>query len=79
MNVFINETETHSQHQQMNNKRKCGTYTVGFYLATRKKEIVSFAGKKMNGAGDHHVKCNKLVPSRQELQASSHVEGSSVR
>lgn len=48
-------------------------------LFGHKEEGNCFICRKMNGVRDHYVKCNKSVPSRQVLQAFSHVEGSLVR
>jgi hypothetical protein len=39
-------------------------YTMEYYSAIKKKEIMSFSGK-MDGTGDHYVKNNKPDSSRQ--------------
>jgi hypothetical protein len=41
---------------------------MGFYPATRKKEIVSFF-RKRNGVGDHHVERQTYIsPSRAHIE-----------
>jgi hypothetical protein len=42
-----------------------GLYTMKYYSATNKDEILSFAGKEMDGTEGHHVEWHKSNTERE--------------